>query len=93
MRLKSGVGRSRSGGGDIGWGIGRRRRRRGRSGGVKEIRENGRELWLVSRSGGSGGSSGGEYVGEEGRGSVWRGAKGKENSESNKDKSKSIGKS
>lgn len=40
-RLKSGVGRSRSGGGMGGIG---RRRRRGRSGGVEEERENGRKL-------------------------------------------------
>ena len=64
------------------------------SGGVvEEERENGRELGLVWTSRGSGGGSGGEYVGEEGRGGVWRGAKGKENSESNKGEGKSICKS
>lgn len=60
---------------------------------MEEERENGRELGLVGSSGGSRGGSGGEYVGEEGRGGVWRGAKGKKNSEKNKGKSKSIGKS
>ena len=47
-------------------------------------------MGLVGAGRGSGGGSGGEYAGEEGRGGVWRGAKRKENSESNKGKGEAI---